>query len=219
MPANSLKRYPGKSGTLYARYVKRAIDAVVSACGLAVLSPLFLVLIVAIGTTSESVFFKQRRYGRNKVVFKMIKFETLTSETPAEITTEALGSEDIHFTSYGAFLRKYSLNELPQLANILKGEMSIVGPRPAMMAEQELLKMRDNNGANVLRPGLTGWAQINGRDELSESEKAAFDGEYLQKLSFATDLKCFFLTFSRVVSAEGVAEETDEASPDHAEST
>ena len=178
-----------------------------SLCALVVLSPLLLVLVVFVAATSESVFFGQKRYGRGKRVFRMWKFETMTSETPREVTTEELKSEDVHFTRYGAFLRKYSLNELPQLANILKGDMSVVGPRPAMMVEQELLRLRDENGSNVLRPGLTGWAQVNGRDSLNVQEKAAFDGSYLQRLSLALDLKCILMTFSRVATAEGVAEE------------
>lgn len=202
-----VKNSVSRSGSFYARYGKRAFDIAFSLCALIVLSPLFLVLSIVVAVTSESVLFGQKRYGRNRTVFKMWKYETMTSDTPSEVMTEELKSEDVHFTPCGAFMRKYSLNELPQLVNILKGEMSVVGPRPAMMVEQRLLELRDTNDSNSVRPGLTGWAQVNGRDSLDVAEKARFDGEYCRRMSLAFDLKCIAMTFSRVATAEGVAEE------------
>ena len=144
MPAPAdAARFPGRSGTFYARFGKRAFDIVFSLCALVVLSPLLLVLVVFVAATSESVFFGQKRYGRGKRVFRMWKFETMTSETPREVTTEELKSEDVHFTRYGAFLRKYSLNELPQLANILKGDipLRILKTRPEF-SEESMVRSR-----------------------------------------------------------------------------
>ncbi len=192
---------------MYQRFGKRAIDLVLSFCGLIVLLPLFLLIAIWIKADSPGpVFFSQRRVGKNKTEFLILKFRSMRIDTPKDMPTHLLKNAESYITRSGAFLRKTSLDELPQIINILKGEMSIVGPRPALYNQYDLLEERDKYHANELVPGLTGWAQINGRDELPIKEKAALDGYYAKHISFLMDLKCFFGTFAAVLSRKGIVE-------------
>ena len=187
--------------------IKRVIDFTLALIGLIVLAPVLVGLILAIKLDSPGpVFFKQKRIGIHKTYFDILKFRTMKADTPNDVPTHMLMNPEQYITSVGKFLRKTSLDELPQLINILKGDMSIVGPRPALWNQDDLLEERDRYGANDVMPGLTGWAQINGRDELEISEKAKFDGEYVQQLGFVMDLKCFFGTIKVLVKSEGVSE-------------
>ena len=187
--------------------VKRAIDFICSLLGLILLSPLFLVLILWIKIDSPGpVLFRQKRVGIHKTYFQILKFRTMRIDTPKDMPTHLLKNPEQYITKAGKFLRKTSLDELPQIINILKGDMAIVGPRPALWNQYDLIAERDKYGANDVRPGLTGWAQINGRDELEIPVKAALDGEYVKKLGLAMDLRCFFGTFLSVLKADGVVE-------------
>jgi O-antigen biosynthesis protein WbqP len=172
-----------------------------------VLAPLFLAIALAIKLDSPGpVFFKQKRVGIHKTHFDILKFRTMRIDTPRDTPTHMLADPSRWITRVGRFLRKTSLDELPQVFNILAGTMSIVGPRPALWNQYDLIAERDKYGANDIRPGLTGWAQINGRDELPIMEKAKLDGEYVRNLSLGMDLKCFFGTFAAVLRSEGVLE-------------
>lgn len=187
--------------------VKRGIDLVLALMGCILLSPLFLILIIAIKLDSKGpVFFKQKRIGIHKRHFNILKFRTMRIDTPKDTPTHLLENPQQWITPVGKFLRKTSLDELPQIVNILKGEMSIVGPRPALWNQFDLIAERDKYGANDVPVGLTGWAQINGRDELEIAVKAKLDGDYVQNLGFWMDLKCFVLTIFRVLRSEGVVE-------------
>ena len=187
--------------------VKRGIDFILASIGMIVLSPVFLILIIAIKIDSRGpVFFKQKRVGIHKSYFNILKFRTMKTDTPKDMPTHMLSNPEQYITKVGRFLRKTSLDELPQIINILKGEMSIIGPRPALWNQYDLLEERDKYEANDVMPGLTGWAQINGRDELEIEEKARLDGEYVQKISFVFDVKCFFGTFFSVLRSDGVVE-------------
>lgn len=187
--------------------VKRIIDIVMSIIGLILLSPIFLILALAIKVDSKGpIFFKQKRVGKNKKYFYILKFRTMRTDTPKDMPTHMLQNPDAFITPVGKFLRKTSLDELPQIINILKGEMSIIGPRPALWNQYDLIEERDKYEANDIRPGLTGWAQINGRDELPIDVKAKFDGEYVENISLRMDMKCFFGTISSVLKHEGVVE-------------
>ena len=187
--------------------VKRAIDFILSLLGLILLSPLFLVLIIWIKIDSPGpILFRQKRVGIHKTYFQILKFRTMRIDTPKDTPTHLLKNPEQYITKAGKFLRKTSLDELPQIINILKGDMAIVGPRPALWNQYDLIAERDKYGANDVRPGLTGWAQINGRDELEIPVKAALDGEYVKKLGPAMDLRCFFGTFLSVLKADGVVE-------------
>ncbi len=179
-----------------------------------VLWPFFLLIAVIIKTESRGpVFFRQRRVGKDKRQFFIIKFRTMLSETPKDTPTHLLLNPDAFITRSGRVLRKTSIDELPQIFNILKGEMSIVGPRPALWNQSDLITERDLFGANALLPGLTGWAQVNGRDELAIAEKARYDGEYVRRIGFLFDVRIFFMTLYRVVSREGVKEGTNAGAP------
>ncbi len=187
--------------------LKRAIDFMLSLLGLIILSPVFLVLIVAIKLDSPGpVLFKQKRVGIHKSHFMILKFRTMRIDTPKDMPTHLLQNPEQYITKVGKFLRKTSLDELPQIVNILKGDMAVVGPRPALWNQFDLIEERDKYGANDIRPGLTGWAQINGRDELEIPVKAALDGEYVKKLGPMMDLRCFFGTFLSVLRGDGVVE-------------
>jgi O-antigen biosynthesis protein WbqP len=187
--------------------VKRLIDIILSLIGLIVLSPIFLVLIIAIKIDSRGpVLFKQKRVGINKTYFSILKFRTMRIDTPKDTPTHLLGNPEQYITKMGKFLRKTSLDELPQIWNIFVGQMSIIGPRPALWNQYDLIAERDKYGANEVPPGLTGWAQINGRDELPIEVKAQLDGEYVEKISLWMDVKCFFGTIASVVKSEGVVE-------------
>lgn len=187
--------------------VKRGMDFLMALLGLVVLSPVFLILIAAIKLDSKGpVFFRQKRVGSHKSYFMILKFRTMRIDTPKDTPTHLLQNPEQYITKVGKFLRRTSLDELPQILNILKGDMAVVGPRPALWNQYDLIAERDKYGANDVRPGLTGWAQINGRDELEIPVKAAFDGEYVQKMGFAMDCRCFFGTFLSVFRGDGVVE-------------
>lgn len=192
---------------MYRNFLKRAIDFCLSLIGLVVLSPILLLLALWIKIDSKGpVFFTQKRVGIHKTYFNILKFRTMRIDTPHDRPTHLLDNPDQWITKAGRFLRKTSLDELPQIINILTGKMAIIGPRPALWNQYDLIEERDKYGANDVRPGLTGWAQINGRDELEIPVKAAFDGEYVKRMSFAFDLKCFFGTIASVLKHEGVVE-------------
>lgn len=192
---------------MYRNFIKRCIDFLLSLCGLIVLSPLFLVLVLCIKLTSKGpVFFKQKRVGIHCSYFNILKFRTMRIDTPKDMPTHLLKNPDQYITGVGKFLRKTSLDELPQLINILKGDMAVVGPRPALWNQYDLIEERNKYGANDVLPGLTGWAQVNGRDELEIDVKAKLDGEYVSNLSFLFDCKCFFMTITSVLKHDGVVE-------------
>lgn len=202
---------------MYKRYIKRCIDIVLSLLGILITWWLILIIVVIIKCTSKGpVFFQQKRIGIHKSEFYILKFRTMRMDTPKDTPTHLLENPDQYITSIGRFLRKTSLDELPQILNILSGQMSIVGPRPALWNQYDLITKRDQYGANDIRPGLTGWAQINGRDELPIDVKARLDGEYVKNLSFLLDMRIFFLTFASVWKREGVKEGKQiEESSDH----
>ncbi|WP_332628469.1 sugar transferase [Halalkalibacter flavus] len=186
---------------------KRLIDIVLSLIGMVVLSPIYLILILAIKLESKGpVLFKQKRVGINKTHFNILKFRTMRIDTPKDTPTHLLKNPDQFITKVGKFLRKTSLDELPQIWNIFVGQMSIIGPRPALWNQYDLIEERDKYGANDVPPGLTGWAQINGRDELPIEEKAKLDGEYVERIGLKMDMRCFFGTIVSVVKSDGVVE-------------
>lgn len=187
--------------------LKRVIDFVVSFIGMIVLIPVFLILMIAIKIDSPGpIFFKQKRVGIHKSYFNILKFRTMKIDTPKDMPTHMLQNPEQYITKVGKFLRKTSLDELPQIINILKGDMSIIGPRPALWNQYDLLEEREKYGANDVMPGLTGLAQISGRDELEIPVKARLDGDYVERMSFKTDVKCFFATIFSVLKSEGVVE-------------
>lgn len=187
--------------------VKRIIDFCMALVATVLLSPILLLLCVAIKIDSKGpILFKQKRVGIYVTYFPIYKFRTMRSDTPKDMPTHMLSNPEQYITKVGKFLRKSSLDELPQLLNILKGDMSFVGPRPALWNQKDLIVEREKYGANDVMPGLTGWAQINGRDELEIPVKAKLDGEYVKKMSFLFDIKCFFGTFVSVAKADGVVE-------------
>lgn len=191
------------------RYVewKKFIDLFLSLLGVTFLSPLFLFIMLVIKLDSKGpVFFRQKRVGIHKKHFYILKFRTMWIDTPRDVPTHQLMDPEQYITKVGKFLRKTSLDELPQILNILKGDMSIIGPRPALWNQYDLIEERDKYGANDVMPGLTGWAQINGRDELEIPVKARLDGEYVEKMSFFFDVKCFIGTILSVMKHEGVIE-------------
>lgn len=192
---------------MYKHFLKRLFDFLISFVAIIVLIPVWIILTIAIFVTDPgTIVFKQNRVGKNKKIFKILKFRTMKTSTPRDVPTHMLENPDQYFTPIGKFLRKTSLDELPQLFNILFGQMAIIGPRPALWNQDDLIAERDKYGANSIRPGLTGWAQINGRDELEIPVKAKLDGEYVEKLSFAFDVKCFFGTIKSVLKHDGVVE-------------
>lgn len=191
------------------KYIKRFLDIILSGIGIIILSPIFLILIVAIKLDSEGpILFKQRRIMKAKREFNILKFRTMRIDTPKDTPTHLLKNPDQWITKTGKFLRKTSLDELPQLFNIFMGQMSIVGPRPALWNQFDLIDARDVYGANDVPVGLTGWAQINGRDELPIEEKACLDGEYVKRMSFSFDSQCFIKTITQVIKSDGVVEGT-----------
>lgn len=187
--------------------IKKICDFMFSLIGLLILSPLFLIIILAIKFDSPGpIFFKQKRIGIHKTEFNILKFRTMRVDTPSDTPTHLLINPSHYITKVGRFLRKTSLDELPQIINIVKGEMSIIGPRPALWNQYDLIKERDRYGANDVPVGLTGWAQINGRDELEIPVKARLDGEYAQNIGPWLDMKCFFGTIVSVIKSDGVLE-------------
>lgn len=192
---------------MYSRFFKRMFDIVLSAVGLLVLAiPMLIIAVIVKCDSKGPVLFWQERVGKNKSTFKMPKFRSMYTETPADMPTHLLSDPERWITKSGRLLRKLSLDELPQIWSIFVGKMSVIGPRPCLLNQTDLIAERDKYGANNVRPGLTGWAQINGRDELPIDEKARLDGEYVQKQSFLFDVKCFFGTITSVLKHEGVVE-------------
>ncbi len=192
---------------MYKHGIKRILDFILSLVGIIVLSPLLIIIVIAIKLDSKGpVLFTQRRVGKDKVLFTIYKFRTMKTDTPKEMPTHLLDNPDFFITKVGKFLRKTSLDELPQLFNILIGNMAIIGPRPALWNQEDLIEERDKYGANNIRPGLTGWAQINGRDELDIDVKAELDGYYVEHESFSMDVKCFVGTIISVTKSDGVVE-------------
>ncbi|MBQ2244843.1 MAG: sugar transferase [Oscillospiraceae bacterium] len=191
---------------MYKKFLKRLIDIVLSLLGIIVLAiPMAIVAIVIMVDDPGPAIFKQKRVGKDKELFWLYKFRSMKVNTP-DIPTHLLEDPQRYISKVGNFIRKTSIDELPQLLNILKGDMSVIGPRPALWNQDDLIAERDKYGANDVRPGLTGWAQINGRDELPIEVKARYDGEYIQRLSFAFDVKCFFGTVISVLKHDGVVE-------------
>jgi len=187
--------------------VKRTGDIILSLIGLIILSPVFLILIIAIKLDSRGpILFKQKRVGIHKKHFYILKFRTMRIDTPKDTPTHLLENPDQYITKVGKFMRKTSFDELPQIINILKGEMSIIGPRPCLWNQYDLIKERDKYSANNVSPGLTGWAQINGRDELPIEVKARKDGVYVRKMSWGMDFRCFIGTVTSVLKSDGVVE-------------
>lgn len=192
---------------MYRKFIKRMLGFILSTLGIIVLSWLYLVLAIAIKVDDKGpVFFRQKRVGINKTYFDILKFRTMKTDTPHDRPTHLLDNPEQYITRVGRFLRKTSLDELPQIFQIWTGRMAIIGPRPALWNQYDLIEERDKYGANDIRPGLTGWAQVNGRDELEIAEKARLDGEYVQRLSFGMDWKCFWKTVANVLKREGVVE-------------
>lgn len=192
---------------MYKRFGKRALDILLSGLGLIVLSPLFLIISIAIKAEDPGpVFFRQKRVGIHKSYFNIVKFRSMRQDTPHDMPTHLLNDPQRWITKTGRFLRKTSLDELPQIAQIFTGKMSIIGPRPALWNQYDLIEERDKYGANDITPGLTGWAQVNGRDELEIEEKARLDGEYAQNISFGMDMKIFWMTVKNVLHGSGVVE-------------
>lgn len=191
----------------YDRVIKRSIDIILSFCGLVILSPVFLVLSVWIVIDDPGpILFAQKRVGRNKQYFRLHKFRSMKMSTPHDKPTHMLDNPEQYITKAGKFIRSHSLDELPQIWDIFIGNMSIIGPRPALWNQDWLTSERDKWGANDIKPGLTGWAQINGRDELEIPVKAKLDGEYVKRESFLFDCKCFFGTIFSVLRSDGVVE-------------
>ncbi len=192
---------------MYQKFGKRLLDILLSACGIVVLSPVFLLVALAIKLDDPGpVFFRQTRVGIHKTHFEISKFRTMRMDSPRDVPTHLLEEPERYITRVGRLLRRTSLDELPQIFQIFTGKMSIIGPRPALWNQDDLIQERDKYGANDVRPGLTGWAQINGRDELDIVVKARFDGEYVENVSFLFDCKCFFGTIRSVLRHEGVVE-------------
>ena len=192
---------------MYKRFGKRAMDILLSGLGLVLLSPLFLIVSIAIEMEDPGpVFFRQKRVGIHKTHFNIVKFRSMRQDTPHDMPTHLLEDPQRWITRTGRFLRKTSLDELPQIAQIFTGKMSIIGPRPALWNQFDLIAERDKYGANDVTPGLTGWAQVNGRDELEIEEKARLDGEYAKNISFGLDMKIFWMTVSNVLRGSGVVE-------------
>lgn len=192
---------------MYNKFFKRVLDYLLSLIGIIALSPLLLLTAILIKLESKGpILFKQKRVGKQKRCFFILKFRTMSMDTPRDIPTHLMENPDQYITRLGKLLRKTSLDELPQIWNILAGQMSIVGPRPALWNQSDLIAERDKYGANDVLPGLTGWAQINGRDELPIPVKARLDGEYVQRISLVMDAKCFFRTFGSILKSDGFAE-------------
>lgn len=198
---------------MYKHFFKRFFDIIISLIGIIVCSPILLIIAIAIKLESKGpIIFKQKRIGTHKKTFMILKFRTMRTDTPHDAPTHQLSDPQKWITKVGGFLRKSSLDELPQIFNIFVGQMSIIGPRPALWNQDDLVAERDKYGANDVKPGLTGWAQINGRDELEIPIKAKLDGDYVAKLNagkfkgFAMDWKCFWGTIFSVLRSDGVVE-------------
>ncbi|WP_435521651.1 sugar transferase [Bacillus cereus] len=196
---------------IYQKCIKRMLAFTLALLGAILLSPVFMVLAVCIKLDSRGpIFFKQRRIGKGEADFYILKFRTMKIDTPKDMPTHLLEDPESYITNIGKFLRKTSLDELPQIINIIKGEMNIIGPRPALWNQYDLIEEREKYGANNIVPGLTGWAQINGRDELPIEVKASLDGEYINRTSFIFDTQIFFKTILSVLKRENVKEGASE---------
>lgn len=192
---------------MYRNYGKRILDMILSGVGIVALAPLYAIITIALYIDDPGpIFFRQKRVGIHKTHFMIMKFRSMKMETPHDVPTHLLENPEQYITRVGKFLRKTSLDELPQIFQIFAGDMAIIGPRPALWNQFDLIAERDRYGANDVRPGLTGWAQINGRDELPIDVKARLDGEYVEKLSFLFDCRCFFGTIVSVLKHDGVVE-------------
>lgn len=192
---------------MYQRFGKRLLDVILSGCGIVALLPVYLIVSLAIVIDDPGpILFRQKRVGIHKSFFQILKFRTMKMETPKDVPTHLLDNPQQYITRVGSVLRKTSLDELPQIFQIFTGKMSIIGPRPALWNQDDLIAERDLYGANDVRPGLTGWAQINGRDELPIPVKAKYDGEYVKNMSFLFDCRCFFGTILSVLRHDGVVE-------------
>ena len=192
---------------MYERYVKRFLDLMLGMIIFVLLLPIFLILMLSIKLDSKGpVFFRQKRVGKNKRYFNILKFRTMRTDAPKDMPTHLLQNPDVFITRTGKFLRKTSLDELPQLINIIRGDMSFIGPRPALWNQFDLIEERDRYDANSIRPGMSGLAQISGRDELAIDVKARLDGEYRQKINLWFDIRCFVGTFFSVLRQDGVVE-------------
>lgn len=192
---------------MYIKFFKRLIDIILSGIGLIVLGiPMLVVAILIRCEDPGPVIFKQKRVGLHNKYFNLYKFRSMKMNTPHDMPTHMLENPEQYILKVGGFIRKTSIDELPQMWNIFKGDMSIIGPRPALWNQDDLVAERDKYGANDVKPGLTGWAQINGRDELEIPAKAKLDGEYVEKMSFGMDVKCFFGTIKSVLKHDGVVE-------------
>ena len=204
---NLEERMVQQHNRFYENYTKRAIDIILSTCGLTILLWLYLLIAIAIKLDSPGpVMFTQKRVGIKKTYFMIHKFRTMRIDTPRDVPTHLLQNPNQWITRVGKFLRKSSLDELPQLWDILVGYISIIGPRPALWNQYDLIDIRDIYDVNDIKPGLTGWAQINGRDELEITEKARLDGEYVRRMSFFFDVRCFWGTILSVLRSDGVSE-------------
>lgn len=191
---------------MYQKGMKRLLDIVLSLMGIVVLAiPMLIVAVVIKVDDPGPALFRQKRVGKDKKLFQLYKFRSMKVSTP-DVPTHLLDNPQQYISKVGSFIRKTSIDELPQLFNILRGDMSIIGPRPALWSQTDLIEERDRYGANSVRPGLSGWAQINGRDELPIDVKARLDVEYVQRMSFAFDVKCFIGTITAVLKREGVVE-------------
>ena len=199
---------------MYRRLIKPLIDITAAFIGSIVLLPLFILLVIAIKLDSRGpMLFKQKRVGKNKKLFNIYKFRTMRTDTPHDMPTHLLEDPDRYITRVGRFLRKTSLDELPQIFNILSGQMSIVGPRPALWNQDDLIAERDKYGANALKPGLTGWAQVNGRNAISWTEKFKLDVWYVDHVSLVTDLKVIFITVKKVLMRSDISQEGSATMP------
>ena len=193
--------------SFYNRVIKRIIDIICSLCAILFLSIIYLPICLVVKFTSKGpIFFKQKRVGKDKKHFNILKFRTMRIDTPKDCPTHLLENPDQYITKVGKFLRKTSLDELPQIFNIFAGHMSVIGPRPALWNQDDLIAERDRYNINSLKPGLTGWAQIHGRDELPIPVKVEMDKVYYDNMGFAFDVKCLFLTIASVVKGDGVVE-------------
>ena len=187
--------------------IKRVLDLLLVLVSSPFWIPIMIILAILVKLTSQGpILFKQKRVGIHKSHFYMLKFRTMKIDTPKDVPTHMLTNPEQYITKLGRFLRKSSLDEIPQILNILVGKMSIIGPRPALWNQYDLIEERDKYGTNSIRPGLTGWAQINGRDELPIEVKARYDGEYRTRMSFLFDFRIFWLTIRSVFKSEGVVE-------------
>ncbi|MDD7306100.1 MAG: sugar transferase [Peptoniphilaceae bacterium] len=193
---------------MYQKYVKNAADRILSLFAIVVLSPLLIIvaIIIKISEPKSKVLFIQERSGQDRKPFKCYKFRSMSEKAPKNAATWELENAEDYITPLGAFIRKTSLDELPQLFNILKGEMSFIGPRPVILKETELLDLREKLGATKVRPGITGLAQISGRDNVSVEKKAQADAEYANNVNFLTDFKLMLLTIPKVLKGEGISE-------------